>query len=724
MYKAKTCPICGDTFNPISARQKYCNKAVTRECVICGKEYESTCNPTYSKCCSKECTDKYTHKQSVASYKSITKKCVLCGKDFNPRNNTQVVCTDKHFRNCAICGKQFEIYKAKNHDISQLSQTCSKECSIKYRFRNGNPFTNPESREKAKATMQERYGADHPMHSDEVKAKLDNTMMERYGVRRYTQTEEYVEKAKATMQERYGVDWAIQSTEYLKKAQDTLFEHYGVTNAMQSDEVKAKVVENYRNKTSYDYPMQNPEVKEKIKETNKKRFGVDWAIQSETVRAKTHDSMISKYGVPYVMQSSVLRKQIEHTNEERYGFKNAAQNPKVQAKISSTMLEKYGHKRYSQTDSWHLAVMMDPTRLEYFNEFKQDPIAFIHKYFSDKPTLEELYKSTGVGNEAIAAVLDKFDCRSEVAFNYSTMEKEVQRELLAIDPSLKIVCNTHKIIPPYEIDLYLPDYKIGIECNPTATHNSSIGFLDTKCEPTPKQYHKMKSDLAEQQGIFLFHLFGYEWKYKRDIMISMLRNLLGANETKIYARNTVVREVDNVTAVQFLNSNHRQGRVFSSVRLGLFTKDTNELVSVMTFGKLRKTMGTNKGADENIWELTRFCNKLNTSVVGGASKLFKHFIKNYTPEEIRSFSDRAHTRGNLYSTLGFTEMRRSDASYAWIDLKTDRAFHRIYAQKRNIKRFLKDDNIDLNQTEFQIMESHGYVSLFDSGTITWQWLRS
>ena len=91
MYKAKTCPICGDTFNPISARQKYCNKAVTRECVICGKEYESTCNPTYSKCCSKECTDKYTHKQSVASYKSITKKCVLCGKEFNPRNNKQVV---------------------------------------------------------------------------------------------------------------------------------------------------------------------------------------------------------------------------------------------------------------------------------------------------------------------------------------------------------------------------------------------------------------------------------------------------------------------------------------------------------------------------------------------------------------------------------------------------------------------------------------------------------
>lgn len=112
-------------------------------------------------------------------------------------------------------------------------------------------------------------------------------------------------------------------------------------------------------------------------------------------------------------------------------------------------------------------------------------------------------------------------------------------------------------------------------------------------------------------------------------------------------------------AEAFLESNHRQGSVTSSVRLGLYT-GSGELVSLMTFGKMRSTIGSSKSDSADIVELVRFCNLKNYSVVGGASKLFKHYIREYSPSKIVSFSDRAHTRGNLYSTLGFKEVRRSD----------------------------------------------------------------
>lgn len=716
MYQPKICPICGDEFIPNSSRQKYCNKPIIRKCAICNNDYVSTCSPNPVMCCSKACRDKYAHQQASASYSKIKKICILCGKEFTPRNNTQKICDSKHYKKCEVCGREFEIDTTK-----EIRCTCSKECHTKLIFANGNPFSDPESREKAKQTLLDKYGADHPMHSEEIKAKLDNTMMERYGVKRFTQIPGYEEQVKQTNQERYGTDWPIQNSEILQKSKDTLFSHYGVTSTMHSEEIVAKRIAEYKEKTGYENPLQNPEVREKGKDTLLDRYGVDHPSKSPDILAKTRDTMTQRFGVPYVMQSPTLRDKIANTNLIRYGYENAASSPEIQKKISDTMVSKYGYVRYSQTDDWHLSVMMDPSRIDYFNEFKKEPREFIHKYFNDKPILPELFEITGVGYEAIVTVLDKFNCRDEVAFKYSTMEREVANILLTLDPNIQIVYHTHKIISPYEIDIYLPEYKIGIECDPTATHNSSVGFLDDKNEPTPKNYHRMKSDLAEQQGVFLFHLFGYEWKYKRDIIVSMLRNLIGRNENKIYARNTIVREVDSPTAVQFLNANHRQGRVFSPIRLGLYNKKTNELVSLMTFGKLRKTMGINKGASDDIWELTRFCNKINTSVIGGASKLFKYFVDNYQPEEIRSFSDRAHTRGNLYSTLGFTELRRSGESYVWIDLKTDRAFHRIHAQKHNIKRFLNDYDIDLNQTEFQIMESHGFVSLFDSGTITWQW---
>ena len=172
-------------------------------------------------------------------------------------------------------------------------------------------------------------------------------------------------------------------------------------------------------------------------------------------------------------------------------------------------------------------------------------------------------------------------------------------------------------------------------------------------------------------------------------------------------------------AYTFLSHNHRQGGVHSAVRYGLYYD--GELVSLMTFGKMRNTLGIGKEDLSDCWELVRFCNKLNTSVVGAASKLFKHFVKTHLPNRVRSFSDRAHTKGNLYATLGFNQVTISRPGYVWVDLDTDMSYSRVHAQKHNLKKFLGDDTIDLTKSERQIMEEHGFVQVFDSGTITWEW---
>lgn len=109
------------------------------------------------------------------------------------------------------------------------------------------------------------------------------------------------------------------------------------------------------------------------------------------------------------------------------------------------------------------------------------------------------------------------------------------------------------------------------------------------------------------------------------------------------------------------------------------------------------------------------------TVIGGANKLFKSFIQQYNPNQVRSFSDRSHTKGKLYEKLGFIEIRRSNANYVWVNKKTNIAYNRLHTQKRHIKQFLCDNDIDLSLSEKQIMEDHGFVQVFDSGTITWEW---
>ena len=119
--------------------------------------------------------------------------------------------------------------------------------------------------------------------------------------------------------------------------------------------------------------------------------------------------------------------------------------------------------------------------------------------------------------------------------------------------------------------------------------------------------------MCNSNGIQLFHICEDDWIYKQNIIKSMILNKLGKSSNKIYARKTEVKEViDNKLVREFLDNNHIQGFVGSKIKLGLFYKD--ELVSLMTFSK--RTFMKNED-----YELVRFCNKLNTNVIGGASKL-------------------------------------------------------------------------------------------------------
>lgn len=356
-----------------------------------------------------------------------------------------------------------------------------------------------------------------------------------------------------------------------------------------------------------------------------------------------------------------------------------------------------------------------------FHEFSMNPAKWIRDNYGDEhPTYFQLCSRLNRPHSTIQQCIDRNKCSHLITKYVSTMEQAIVSFIQEQLPEVIINHNDRNIIKPKELDIYLPQLKLAIECNPTYTHNSSIGAHGEL--PLSSGYHKMKSDKCEQAGVFLFHIFGYEWTHKKSIIESMIRNLLGKNDKKIYARRCEVREVDAPTAYMFLENNHRQGGVHSKVRLGLYHEGT--LVSLMTFGKMRRTIGTGKDSLDDCWELVRFCNILNTSVIGGASKLFSYFNKHYQPERIRSFSDRAHTRGGLYAKLGFNEVARSDCNYVWVDVKTDKAYHRVNAQKQNIKKFLHDDNIDLSKSEREIMTEHGFVRVYDSGTITWEWRKN
>ena len=713
----KICRVCGQEFETKNGRQQDCNRIVFRSCPVCGKEFEAKCSMNdKSVTCSKECRNKYASMQRQAAYSKQTKICELCGQEFHPRSNTQKVCEREHFSNCVVCGREFKLnYKSAIGQVD-LRKTCSDDCLKKLNSENC-VFKDPEMRKQIEATMISKYGVAHAAQDDKFKQKMKATMLDRYGVEHAMQSETFRDQIIQTNREKYGTDWAGQSEEVKEARKSAMQDKYGVDNPMQITEVKETFFENYKRKTGYDAPMQNPEVQQKSKETLLEKYGVEHISQTDEFKEKFKQTSLEKYGVENPMQSLDVQEKVKQTSLERYGATSYLASEVGVAATKKRIQEIYGVDSITQTAEWKLRAMRVCTNIDEWMKFTSDCKSYIKSHYSAKPTYHQLSKDLGTSVSTVCDFIYYHNARDLVSMSLSYMEEDVGQFLDSIE--VKHHFHDRRIIAPLEIDIVLDDLNIGIECNPTVTHNCSIPFLNRKENLMSYSYHKTKSDKGDANNIFIFHIFGYDWTHNQEVIKSMIRNLTNKTENVIYARKCEIKEVPWNDSIEFLEANHRQGSSNAKIRLGLFFED--ELVSLMTFNKMRSTIGTGKEDLSECWELARFCSKLNTTVVGGASKLFKHFIQLVDPKQIRSFSDRAHTKGNLYSQLGFKEIRRSDPGYVWVDTATDKAYNRVNAQKSNIVKFLNDESIDLSLSESQIMVEHGFVKVPDSGTITWEW---
>ena len=288
----------------------------------------------------------------------------------------------------------------------------------------------------------------------------------------------------------------------------------------------------------------------------------------------------------------------------------------------------------------------------------------------------------------------------------SNIEKEIL-EFIQTIVSCDIIENDRTVLNGKEIDIYIPSLSIGIEVNGLIWHSEKF--------ETNVNYHIDKTEKCLEKGVRLIHIFEDEWHEKQDIVKSRLKTILQSNTEKIYARKCIVKEVSYKESQFFLWQNHIQGQSISKYRYGLYHDE--ELVSLMTFGSLRKVLGSKH--KEQCFELVRFCNKLNTIVVGGASKLFKYFINTHNPNEIISYADRRWSNGSLYNVLGFKLEHTSPPNYFYVVNK--QRFHR-FAFRKDV--LVSKYNCPQELTEHEFCLSKGWYRIYDCGCLCYKWTNS
>lgn len=506
-----------------------------------------------------------------------------------------------------------------------------------------------------KKTCLVNWGVDNPRKSKEIVDKTKENILEKWGGHHYMMDSSIREKFKSTMISNWGVEWAQQSKEISEKSKLTWD-----LNPNKEEIINARSEK-----------IKNKSLEEKIEINQKKKCSIinNWGSLENFynhLNFKIKEKSINNWGVEHhLSHPSIINKRVNKYKETIIS--------KIKSKLPDNII--YLDKSYNgnKTDS-----------ILYFKCLNcQLEFSINRQYLVNREKI----------NDEIC-----LNCNPRIS-GKSKMENDLY-QFISENYSGEILRGNKSILSGREIDIYLPEMNLAFEFNGLYWHSEIH---------KDKFYHQKKTKDCLDLGIELIHIWEDDWLYKNSIIKSIILNKL-KHSNKIYARNCQIKIVDNKQTRSFLNENHIQGFIGSKVKIGLFHND--ELVSIMTFGSLRISLGQRSVADN--WELLRFCNKIGISVIGGASKLLNFFKKKYKYSSIISYSDNSRGSGKLYIKLGFDYIHETQPNYYWV----------INGIRLNRFNFRKDklisEGYNPNKTEVQIMNERGFCRIFDSGSKKWE----
>ena len=460
-------------------------------------------------------------------------------------------------------------------------------------------------------------------------------------------------KRQDSVMKKYGVSHVFKSDQVIEKAKHTMLERYNVENISMNAEVKKRKIQTCNKNNGVDYPMQSKTVRERSANTMREKYGFETPWKNEEFKHARYSEWLELFGIMPAWKQSARDKR-KNTKETKYADKISS--------MGITILE-IGDKK--------IKAKCDKCGCEYE----------IDKYV--------LYQRLVV--YSTNACTECNPIRSSV----SASEIELRDFVQSIYDGI-VECNVR--INGMELDVYIPELKIAIEYDGLYWHSNE--YKDSK-------YHLGKTVKCNDMGIRLIHVFEDEWKYKRNIVESIISNAIGVANKKIHARKCEVRHITDSEYENFVKLNHIQGYATASTRLALVYEKT--IVAIMSFSKRRGIYRRKSEYDAAEYEMIRYCAALNTSVIGGAAKLLSRFKNDKDECTITTYADKRYFTGNTYLNLGFENMGSTPPNYWYIfgDVRTHRFNHR--------KSVLVKNGADPKKTEREIMAGKNIKHIYDCG---------
>ena len=442
-------------------------------------------------------------------------------------------------------------------------------------------------------------------------------------------------------------------------------------------------------------------VKDKLKTTNLLKYGVDSYSKTDEYKNKIKNTCEYKYGVDNYSKTDEYKIKSKQTYLNKYGVDNYTKTDEYKIKSKQTYLNKYGVDNYIKTEEYK--EKSKKTRFDKYgsDNYRDSNISRSKYYISYEGYENHRLKCDRSIDHSFIINTDNYYGRFYNNIGLCTICNPIgdlksikEKELFDFIKNIY----SGEIITGYrdnlEIDIFLPELKLGFEFNGLYWHCEK--FKD-------KDYHLDKTIYFSKRDIRIIHIWEDDWVYKTNIIKSQVSNIIQSNNIRIFARKCCINNVTLEEAKIFLNNNHIQGFVNSSFKIGLYYD--SELIAIMTFDSFEGRKKMEKGG----YNLNRFCNKIGYNVVGGASKLLSHFIKENKATRIISYADKDWSIGSLYYTLGFENVGSSGPDYKYII--NNRRVHKSRYRK---------SKLNTNLTEMKTMRVLGINRIYDCGKIKFE----
>lgn len=238
------------------------------------------------------------------------------------------------------------------------------------------------------------------------------------------------------------------------------------------------------------------------RECNKKAY----SRNKESIRKKIVATNMERYGCECATQNAEVKQKMRLTNIDRYGCENPMQNTEILRKTKTTNRSK-NFEYYIDSLLKNRNIVCKSDYNEYVN-FK--PLKYSCNYCGNEWEQESTRLQRvicTVCSKKRYSVDEKMVCSYVESLYGGTIETNVRRNGIFDDGR--------------EIDIYLPELKIGIEYNGNYYHSDKF---------VSKDKHFKKAVDCLEKGVRLISVFEYEWEQSRDSIQNILYDAIVEKE--------------------------------------------------------------------------------------------------------------------------------------------------------------------------------------------------